>query len=485
MSKILIVDDDAVSRRLLNIILLKADKGYSIVEADSGKKALDLVEKEAPDIILLDVIMPEMDGFEVCEKLKSDEKYGAIPVLFLTSMEKTKDIVRGFRLGAADYITKPINADEVKIRVSAHLALKKSEEERIEADHLRILKDIVVTLNHNMNQPLMAAYTYINVALESLTQTDENRKVYGKLKEEMDRLNLILRKIQSLEVVKRTEYLGDTGMIDLDASQQKNKELQVQLRQVAKMAALGEFAAAVVHEMNQPLAAISNHIEILLMAQNITADLDLKNRIEKLKDQFIRLTVVVKRVSDYSKMRFEAMMKEDLNSSIKDSTYLFEQQLKDHNIELILDLDAAVPKIFIDRYQIQDVIINLLVNARDAIGDAYSQRTGGKIKILSRWLKAEAVVMVGVMDNGKPIAEGAQGKLFTSFFTTKDPSKGTGLGLAVCKDIIKKHKGLINFTVLKDGQKAFYFALPAEDHADCGKDQESLQQKLIQIIETS
>jgi signal transduction histidine kinase len=130
------------------------------------------------------------------------------------------------------------------------------------------------------------------------------------------------------------------------------------------------------------------------------------------------------------------------------------------------------------------VLINLLVNARDAIDDAYNQKVGGKIKILSRCLKEEAVVMVGVMDNGKPVAEGTQGMLFTSFFTTKDPSKGTGLGLAVCKDIIKKHNGLINFATLKDCRKAFYFVLPVEGEGELGKNQDLIHQKASEIFET-
>jgi len=479
MSKILIVDDDPITRRLLNIILTKADQAYSIIEADSGRKAYELVEKDAPAVILLDVMMPEMDGFEVCKKLKADEKYKSIPILFITGMERTKDVLKGFRLGAADYITKPINDDEVKVRVASHLAIKRAEEERIESENLRTLKDIVVTLNHNMNQPLMAAYTYINTALEGMAKKDEKRSNYGKIKEELDRLNLILHKVQSLEKVERTEYVGDTGMIDLDSKKQRNEEFKIQMKQVSKMAALGEFSAAVVHALNQPLTAISAYIEGLLMADVIVYNRDLKNKVEKIKDQFIRLSLTVRRVSEYSKSRFEAKMKEDINISLKDSLFLFEQQLKDHNIELNLQIDESIPKIYIDRYQIQDVIINLLVNARDAIDDVYHQEVGGKIKVLSRVIKDEGAVIAGIVDNGKPISEGTEENIFKSFFTTKDPSRGTGLGLAVCKDVLKKHNGLIGLTKFEDKTKVFYFVLPVVQDKDLSSNEEEILKKVI------
>lgn len=128
MSKILIVDDDAISRRLLREMLTKDNKGYSITEAGSGKAALETVGKDAPDIILLDAMMPEMDGFEACKTLKADKKHRSIPIIFLTVLGKTEDMVKAFRVGAADYIRKPVNAEEVAARVTVHLRIKKTEE---------------------------------------------------------------------------------------------------------------------------------------------------------------------------------------------------------------------------------------------------------------------------------------------------------------------------------------------------------------------
>jgi C4-dicarboxylate-specific signal transduction histidine kinase len=481
MSKILIVDDDAVSRRLLSMILTKADKGYIVIEADSGESALEQVAKEPPDIILLDVMMPKMDGFEVCKKLKADERSASIPVLFLTGLDKTEDIVKGFRFGSSDYITKPVNADEVKARVAVHLALKKAEEERVEMDHLRILKGTVAALNHNMNQPLMATYTYINTAMEKLSEKDESRKTYMRLKGELDKLNSILRKIQALTAVKSSEYVGKTEIIDLDYRKDGVEQFQVMPGQIAKMAALGEFAASVAHSLNQPLSAIAARIESLLMDTDVTSHPVIKDRIEEMKREFSRFGSMVNMIGGYSKMRQPEMRKGNINIPVLDSLQLFEQQLKDDNIALAPELGEEIPDIYFDRYQIEDAMINLLVNARDAINELYQKKVGGKVRVFSGVIRNERAVIVGLIDNGSPITEEAERKLFTPFFTTKGPEKGTGLGLAVCGDIIKKHRGSIGFIKLKDDKKGFYFALPMDKDRDMSEGAERIRAGVIAL----
>jgi C4-dicarboxylate-specific signal transduction histidine kinase len=368
MAKILIADDNKINRTLLKAVLSESDKEYDLVEADSGENALEIVAQELPDIILLDIMMPGMDGYEVCAKLKSDDRYKAIPILFITAMETVEDKVKGFDVGAADYITKPIRPEEVKARVNAHLTIKATEEARMETE--------------------------------------------------------------------------------------------MQLLQASKMAAMGEMGAGVAHELNQPLMAITTHLETLSMNKTISSDEKLSLKIRKIQDQFVRLKSIVKRLSDFSKGRTEALTMGDIKVPINDSIFLFAQQFKDHNIELDLQLDADIPEVFFDRYQIQDIILNFLVNARDAIDDVFNQEVGGKIGVYSKLLKEEGVVTVAIKDNGKPIDPKTEEKLFDAFFTTKGPEKGTGLGLSVCRTIISNHKGLLSFIILSDGSKMFWVALP-------------------------
>jgi len=124
--KILIVDDVPANIKMLREVL---KSGYDIMFATSGRDAIDLMEPRAlPDLILLDIMMPEMDGYEVCRILKSDELTAKIPVVFITSKDDEEDEIKGFELGAVDYVTKPFSIPVVKARVQTHVELKQQRE---------------------------------------------------------------------------------------------------------------------------------------------------------------------------------------------------------------------------------------------------------------------------------------------------------------------------------------------------------------------
>jgi PAS domain S-box-containing protein len=121
-SNILIVDDEPAGIRFLSMLL--KDKGYTVRIALNGQAALDTLTTKLPDLILLDITMPEMNGFEVCQHLKASEQYKEIPVIFISGLEKTVDKVKGFQFGGIDYITKPFAPEEVLARVKTHLSLR-------------------------------------------------------------------------------------------------------------------------------------------------------------------------------------------------------------------------------------------------------------------------------------------------------------------------------------------------------------------------
>lgn len=138
---ILIVDDAPINITLINGLL--KDK-YKTKIATNGEKALKIAFSDTPpDLILLDIIMPEMDGYEVCRRLKADDKVADIPIIFLTSKTETEDIVKGFEVGGVDYITKPFNASELFARVSTQLNLRKATREK---------QELLVKLNEELNE---------------------------------------------------------------------------------------------------------------------------------------------------------------------------------------------------------------------------------------------------------------------------------------------------------------------------------------------
>lgn len=119
--KILVVDDEDINLQLMEAILLPF--GYEIMLAKEGTEALDLVADDPPDLILLDIMMPGMDGYEVCRRLKASDVTKRIPVIFVTSKSEIRDETMGFKVGAADYIAKPVSSPIVQERVKTHLAL--------------------------------------------------------------------------------------------------------------------------------------------------------------------------------------------------------------------------------------------------------------------------------------------------------------------------------------------------------------------------
>jgi len=135
-SRILIVEDTPANIQSLSATLKQ--QGYRISVATNGKQALDVVARVRPDLILLDVMMPEMDGFETCQRLKASDQWRQIPVIFLTAKTETIDIVKGFELGAVDYVGKPFNAHELLARVHTHLTI-----DRLHRENERLLLNIL------------------------------------------------------------------------------------------------------------------------------------------------------------------------------------------------------------------------------------------------------------------------------------------------------------------------------------------------------
>jgi len=131
IARILLVDDNTTNLQLLNETL--DGLGYKLLIAKNGKTALAIAQKASPSLILLDIMMPEMDGYEVCRRLKADEATSHIPIIFITALADEEDEAKGLGMGAVDYITKPINPELVRARVRIHLELKQYQ------DHLENL----------------------------------------------------------------------------------------------------------------------------------------------------------------------------------------------------------------------------------------------------------------------------------------------------------------------------------------------------------
>lgn len=172
---ILIVDDAPKNIQILGMIL---GKSYRIVVAMNGAAALKQVEKVLPDLILLDVMMPDMDGFETCDRLKSSPGTKDIPVIFLTARTETDDIAKGFELGASDYLSKPFNANELLVKVRTHLGLKfvKEETERLSNERNELL--------HILRHDLAGSFNRI-ISLLKQSENNAQDSFFGEIKDSL------------------------------------------------------------------------------------------------------------------------------------------------------------------------------------------------------------------------------------------------------------------------------------------------------------
>lgn len=182
--KLLVVDDVQTNVLLLKALLSK--EGYNILVANNGLEALDKVKEEQPDLILLDVMMPGMDGFEVAEKMMAEEKLSGIPIIFLTALDDTESIVKGFKLGASDFISKPFRKEELMVRIRHQLSLV-SARHIIEAqtEELRKIIDgrdkMYSVIAHDLRSPMASMKMLLNTIMMSVHRENMDPDIFDML----------------------------------------------------------------------------------------------------------------------------------------------------------------------------------------------------------------------------------------------------------------------------------------------------------------
>lgn len=176
-AKILIVDDVEINRYILKEII--EDMGDIPITAESGKMALELMSKEHPQLVLTDISMPEMDGYELCRILKKNEETKNIPVVFISAFDDPEDIVEGFSLGGEDYITKPFIPEVIQARVGVQLRLHEMQEQLIETNR-RLQVSVSEQLEQMESEKKKILYAMANVAAQNADYEEEHMKRLGQ-----------------------------------------------------------------------------------------------------------------------------------------------------------------------------------------------------------------------------------------------------------------------------------------------------------------
>jgi len=251
------------------------------------------------------------------------------------------------------------------------------------------------------------------------------------------------REQQRLELGKRVR--------ELRHAYEELKSMQNQLLQAEKMASIGLLASSLAHELDTPLATISGYCELL--AEDIH-DERLLDRIKIISEQIIKCQKTIRNLLDFSRKSTCEKKLCNIHHLINNTLLLVEHRLKIHKINLRKTFDDNVPPLLVDGNQIQQVILNLVNNAVDALPQ------GGDMFIETRLNKEAKSVEVAFEDNGVGISSEDQKRVFEPFFTTKEPGKGTGLGLSICNNIISAHNGKITIESRVGNGTKFIISLP-------------------------
>ncbi|GJD18979.1 response regulator receiver sensor signal transduction histidine kinase [Rivularia sp. IAM M-261] len=419
---ILIVDDTPTNLEVLSETLY--DAGFEVAIALDGESALAQVQVGDFDLILLDVMMPGIDGFETCRRLKADSVSNHIPIIFMTALSDNESKVKALEIGAVDYITKPFHEKEVLARVKTHLKLHK--------------------LTQSLEQKVAERTAQLTEALENL------------------------------------------------------KTSQIQLVNNEKMSALGNLVAGVAHEINNPVGCISgniNHTEAYSkdlfkiiniyqqtcpqLPQHLQPELealdleflheDLPKTIHSIQLSIQRIKEISNSLRTFSRADSDYPILCNIHESIDSTILILKHRLKatENRPEIqIIKNYGNIPHIECYAGQLNQVFMNLLANAIDALEDSNTGRSFTQIAANPNYITittkiSDNKLIITIKDNGKGITENIKTRIFDQLFTTKEVGKGTGLGLAIARQVIvEKHRGTINVHSTPKGGAEFIITIP-------------------------
>ncbi len=236
---------------------------------------------------------------------------------------------------------------------------------------------------------------------------------------------------------------------DRKEAEQRRRELaeltqkqEEQLVHSSRLAELGEMAAAIAHELNQPLTGIRNFARnaFYMIDRDVGSPVEVKENLRLISEQVDRSSKIINQMRELTRRSEQQFVAADVNSILKESVEFLSPQLKLSGVEVTLDLAADLPKVMGDRIRLEQVFLNLLTNARQAMEEAQHRRLSVKTLLEEG---NDCLVVVEIEDTGKGFASEDAEKLFTPFFSTKKPGHGTGLGLSISLRIIRDHEGSI------------------------------------------
>ena len=213
-ANILIVEDSPIQALKTKYILERHE--FQVRIAQSGQEALDMLDEQPPDVILLDIMMPGMDGYELLKRLRENEEYSIIQIIMLTVKESIESVTKALDSGADDYIHKECDPKELVARIRASLRVKRLYEKLIKAERLAAIGQLAVTINHTINNILTGIIGTCQLMDMASDVPEEIKKKFQLIRQQGMRISNTVRKISELEDTPVKQYLGDIQMLDID-----------------------------------------------------------------------------------------------------------------------------------------------------------------------------------------------------------------------------------------------------------------------------
>jgi len=505
-----IVDDVAENLNMLMSILTK--QGYGVRAAINGNLALKSVRKNPPDLILLDIVMPGMSGYEVCEHLKASNRTSGIPVIFISALSATMNIIKAFAIGGEDYITKPFQQDEVLARVATHLALGRLQKTLREKNH-QLHREI--RMHRQSNEKLRKLSRAVEQSASAVVITDtkgvieyvnpafcefsgygfdevrgKNFRVLKSEEHPPEYYREMWRTIRNGEtwkgelVNKRKdgalywEYAtispvkdreqNITHYIAVKDNITERKQMEADLKRAKETAetanrAKSEFLANMSHEIRTPMNAILGFAKIL---EGKIQNEQHKHYLALIRSSGKSLMTLINDILDLSKIEAGKMKLEYIPvcpvSVFNEIAGVFSQKIEKKGLKLSLETDYSVPEyLMLDEVRFRQILLNL-------VGNAVKFTESGTVKIMAKTERVSDTsdvldFIVAVEDTGIGIPEEQHQTIFGAFEQQSGQNQatygGTGLGLAITSRLVEMMGGAISVSGEKGRGSVFTVTL--------------------------
>lgn len=498
LAKILVVDDDP--RNLIAVEEVLRSPGIEIVTADCGHAALRHVLKEDFAVILLDVQMPEMDGYEIAGLIRNRPRSSRVPILFLTAFNKDDmHVFRGYSAGAVDYVFKPIEPLILKSKVDIFVDLYRKTEEirrqgaqerRLLMENLRVrsekLKTEQALRRREEHQSIVlqslpiALYTasvqedhrqlhFTNESIERITGFSpaaflETRDFWSSRLHSDDRDGVLtqLKKLQdqgSITLEYRWTCADGTDRFFLDQTMlvhdeegrpreffgmwfdiSERKQMEQNLLHASKLEAVGRLTGGIAHDFNNMLSVVIGNLDLL--QKSVKGDSKAEPRVRMAMEGAQRCADLTHRLLAFSRRQPLQVSVIDVAMLMPGLLELMRRTLGEH-INVKLDIQDVSYPIQVDRAQLEAALLNLAVNARDAMPDGGDLSISVKGETLEegRAERSGDYVAIEVRDTGIGMPPDVLERVFEPFFTTKESGKGTGLGLSMVYGFVQQSHG--------------------------------------------